>query len=31
MPRPTNKIDLEKQAEENFDELMKIVEEKEAE
>jgi hypothetical protein len=30
MPRPTNKSDLEKQAEENFNKLMELVEEKEA-
>ena len=28
MPRPTNKADLEKQAQENFDKLIKLVEEK---
>jgi len=27
MPRPTNKIDLEKQAEENYEKLLKLVEE----
>jgi len=26
MPRPTNKIDLEKQAEENYEKLLKLVE-----
>ena len=26
MPRPTNKADLEKQAEENYEKLLKLVE-----
>ena len=29
MPRPTNKFDLEKQAEENFNKFLELVEEKE--
>lgn len=29
MPRPTNKADLEKQAEENYEKLIQLVEEAE--
>ena len=27
MPRPTNKIDLEKQAQENYEKLLQLIEE----